>query len=208
LLFGRLPPTQPQVEQFYSERVPLLSSKTGVLLFVYSIILTRGVGVIKNDMDDSSQALVARFGHCSQELVNLVVTGAAVTNVFDGRKVLDGAVDDPNAYALRGIPTQQDIGFLTLLEALRLSKVCDALRCVLWGCGVCSRLFVRLFFGCVLCVWLCLCRQQKVGNHYKTPRFPIWVVGSSSHYTFCFALNKAVGQVCALRLATALHPTL
>ncbi len=34
-----------------------------------------------------------------------------------------------------------------------------------------------------------------MGNNYKTPRFPIWVVGSSSHYTFCFALNKGVGQV-------------
>jgi len=127
-----------------------------VLYFVYSVLQSRGLERIKQDMDDSGQPLVARFGHCSQELVNLIITGQAVTNVFDGRKVLDGNPDAPDAYALKGIDTQQEIGFLTLLEALRLSKV---------------------------------------GNNYKTPRSPIWVVGSTSHYTFIFALNRNVGQV-------------
>ncbi len=145
-----------EVEQFYSERVPLLQSKSGVLLFVYSVLMTRGVGTVTADMDDQSLALVARFGHCSQELVNLIITGQATSNVFDGRKVLDGSPDDPNAYALKGIARQPEIGYLTLLEALRLSKT---------------------------------------GTHYKTPKYPVWVVGSTSHYTFCFALHRGVGQV-------------
>lgn len=31
---------------------------------------------------------------------------------------------------------------------------------------------------------------SQVGSHYKTPRFPIWVVGSSSHFTVLFSLDK------------------
>ena len=35
----------------------------------------------------------------------------------------------------------------------------------------------------------------QVGDYYKTPNYPIWVVGSSSHYTVLFALNENVGKV-------------
>jgi len=98
------------------------SKDLGVLLYVYSIILTRGVKNILNDMDDNTQSLVQRFGHCSQELVNLMICGKAITNVFDGEKVLQGN------YRLRGIPEQMDIGYLTLLEVLRYTSVGDFLK--------------------------------------------------------------------------------
>ena len=67
-------------------------------------------------MDDFTQPLVQRFGHCSQELVNLVICGQAVSNVFDGDK-------DVGGLKVKGIPQTYDIGYLTLLEALRYSKV-------------------------------------------------------------------------------------
>lgn len=34
----------------------------------------------------------------------------------------------------------------------------------------------------------------KVGQHLKCPRWPIWVVGSESHYTVLFALDPAVQE--------------
>lgn len=131
-------------------------SSTGVLLFVYSVLLSRGIDVIRGDMDDNTLPLVARFGHCTQELVNLMLTGQAVTNIFDGRKVLDGDPDDPRAYALRGVPEQGEIGFLSLLEAMNYGAV---------------------------------------GDFYKSPKTPVWVVGSSSHYTILFAVDRRIGAI-------------
>ncbi|ETO29380.1 hypothetical protein RFI_07740 [Reticulomyxa filosa] len=38
---------------------------------------------------------------------------------------------------------------------------------------------------------------MKVGEHYKTPKFPIWVIGSSTHYSVLFALDEQVGKLSA-----------
>merc|ERR1712125_184903 len=40
--------------------------------------------------------------------------------------------------------------------------------------------------------WL---RQTQVGFNFKNPKFPIWMIGSSTHYTVCFALDKDVGKL-------------
>lgn len=148
-------PTIDDVNSFLFSHLPLLHSPLGVLTFVYSVLLTRGLDVIRGDMDDPTSYLVGQFGHSSQELVNLMMTGRAVTNVFDGEKVL-GDANDPTAFRLKGIPAQNEIGFLTLLEALRYSTV---------------------------------------GEYYKSPKFPIWVIGSSNHYTVMFSHDRRVGQL-------------
>lgn len=144
-----------EVTAFWTSHLPQLHSPLGVLPFVYSVLLTRGLAQLRSDMDDPSSYLVGNFGHSSQELVNLMMIGRAVTNVFDGEKVLGDAAD-PTAFRLKGVPAQNEIGFLTLLEALRYSTV---------------------------------------GEYYKSPRFPIWVVGSSNHYTVMFSLDRRVGAL-------------
>jgi len=138
--------------KFYAsdEGLNCIRSQIGVLCFVYSVILTRGVEAVKEEMDDAESPLVGRFGHCSQELVNLMLTGKAVTNVFDGAKVLGGG------YKLQGIDETSEVGFLTLLEYLRYSKV---------------------------------------GDNYKCPHFPVWVIGSESHYTVLFGVDKRIGRM-------------
>jgi hypothetical protein len=130
--------------------LPCLQSGIGVLLFVYSVLLTRGIDITKDDMDDREVPLVGRFGHCCQEAVNLVLTGRAVANVFDGEKELG---EGGAGLKLRGIDRPQDIGYLTLLEAMRYSKV---------------------------------------GEHFKDPKYPIWVVGSASHYTVLFGRDARI----------------
>lgn len=82
-----------------------------------------------------------------QEIVNLLLCGQAVPNVFDGRMDLGGGM------FLKGISTSVEVGFLTLLESLNFCKV---------------------------------------GQHLKCPKWPIWVVGSESHYTVLFALDTTV----------------
>ena len=82
-----------------------------------------------------------------QEIVNLLLCGQAVPNVFDERIDLGGGM------FLKGISRNVEVGFLTLLESLNFCKV---------------------------------------GQYLKCPRWPIWVVGSESHYTVLFALDISV----------------
>ncbi|XP_022768007.1 ubiquitin carboxyl-terminal hydrolase MINDY-3-like isoform X2 [Durio zibethinus] len=128
--------------------IPVFQSRMGALLFLISALLSRGLDCVQADRDDPSLPLVtAPFGHASQEIVNLLLCGQAVPNVFDGRMDLGGGM------FLKGISTSVEVGFLTLLESLNFCKV---------------------------------------GQNLKCPKWPIWVVGSESHYTVLFALDTAV----------------
>nr|DAD22552.1 TPA_asm: hypothetical protein HUJ06_024015 [Nelumbo nucifera] len=128
--------------------LPIFQSRMGAILFLISALLSRGLESVQADRDDPSLPLVtAPFGHASQEIVNLLLCGLAVPNVFDGRMDLGGGM------FLKGIPTSVEVGFLTLLESLNFCKV---------------------------------------GQHLKCPKWPIWVVGSESHYTVLFALDTHV----------------
>ncbi|KAK9110480.1 hypothetical protein Sjap_018540 [Stephania japonica] len=128
--------------------LPIFRSRLGAMLFLISSLLSRGLEFVQADRDDPSLPLVtAPFGHASQEIVNLLLCGQAVPNVFDGNMDLGGGM------FLKGIPTSVEVGFLTLLESLNLCKVGQLLKC---------------------------------------PKWPIWVVGSESHYTVIFALDTSV----------------
>lgn len=58
-----------------------MSEDGGVLIFVYSVILSRGIDRINNDKvyDDS---LIGMFGNTSVELMNLLLVGYATQNVY------------------------------------------------------------------------------------------------------------------------------
>ncbi|KAF0913873.1 hypothetical protein E2562_024948 [Oryza meyeriana var. granulata] len=130
--------------------ISLFESRLGAMLFLISALLSRGLECIQADRDDPSLPLVtAPFGHASQEVVNLLLCGEAVSNVFDGK------VDFGGGMFLKGIPNDVEVGFLTLLESLNLCKV---------------------------------------GQYLKCPKWPIWVVGSESHYSVLFALNPNVQE--------------
>uniref|UniRef100_A0A8C3G261 Ubiquitin carboxyl-terminal hydrolase MINDY n=1 Tax=Cyclopterus lumpus TaxID=8103 RepID=A0A8C3G261_CYCLU len=89
----------------------------GVLLFLYSVILTKGIENIRNEIQDTMEPLIDRVhGHGSQSFVNLLVTGHAVSNVWDGDRECSGM-------KLHGIYKQASVGFLTLMESLRYCKV-------------------------------------------------------------------------------------
>ncbi|KAF0045355.1 hypothetical protein F2P81_001884 [Scophthalmus maximus] len=88
----------------------------GVLLFLYSVILTKGIENIRNEIQDTMEPLIDPVhGHGSQSLVNLLVTGHAVSNVWDGDRECSGM-------KLHGIHKQASVGFLTLMESLRFCK--------------------------------------------------------------------------------------
>jgi hypothetical protein len=68
-------------------------------------------------MDVESSSLVGQYGHCNQEMLNLLLTGCASSNIFDGEIPLgDGLF-------IRGVTKRSQIGYLTHLEALRHCQV-------------------------------------------------------------------------------------
>lgn len=147
-----------EVQQLLEEAADAwLGGPYGVLSFVCSVLLTRGLETLREDMDDPNTPLIGRFGHCSQELVNLMLIGEATSNVFDGCRELGGDADDPTSKLLVkgvdggrvGLPT---IGFLSEMEPMR---------------------------------------YLQVGSLYKHPEFPLWVLGSPTHYTLIFSTQKA-----------------
>lgn len=139
-----------RIRNFLLTRLHVFERQGGVLLFVMSCVLSRGIEILRSEFDDpTGTRLTAQFGHCGQELMNLLLTGQAVSNVFDNTMKMTEEM------SLRGIQCQPAIGYLTQLEALRYCEV---------------------------------------GTYYKSPKYPIWVVGSTSHFTVLFGGVEAMKE--------------
>ena len=67
--------TEPAV-QFVRQRVgrpdQLFGSRCGCILFVMSLLLTRGLSGVTNDMDVESNTMIGPFGHCNQVTSHLL----------------------------------------------------------------------------------------------------------------------------------------
>jgi len=88
-----------------------------IVAFLYSVILTKGANSIMSEQQDIDETLIDPVhGHGSQSLINLLLTGIATQNVFDGNKDLCGLL-------LQGIACHGRVGFLSFLECLRYVKV-------------------------------------------------------------------------------------
>lgn len=77
------------MREFILSNLTYFQASNGCILFLYSLILTCGVENIRNSMDVVSDTLIGRHGYCTQELVNLMLTGKATSNVNDGTILLD-----------------------------------------------------------------------------------------------------------------------
>lgn len=106
-----------EVEKFFSENFTILSNRYGILLHLYSVLFTKGIENVLNEISDTSEPLIhSAFGYGSQSLINLMLTGRAVQHVFDNDQDIGGL-------KLKGIDRQSDIGFITLMEQLRYCTV-------------------------------------------------------------------------------------
>jgi hypothetical protein len=70
----------------------------------------------KADMDEPDTCLIAAHGYCSQDLVNLTLTGHAVTNCFNGKKDVAGKM-------CQGVQQRSRLGFLSLFEWFGYTQV-------------------------------------------------------------------------------------
>ena len=119
-------------------------SSWGLVLLLLSVLFTRGREKVLADMDtsQSSGSLIVNHAYCSQELVNLLMTGRANSHVHDGVEVHGGMV-------LNGIGKRGRIGFLSLNEWYGHIKVGAHMKCpftAVWV--VCSESHFSVLFGC------------------------------------------------------------
>lgn len=106
-----------EVKQFYVRNFGVLTDKYGVLLFLYSVILSKGVENVKSELSDLSDPLIhAVYGYGSQGLINLMLTGRAVGHVWDDVQHVGGL-------RLCGIDRQPDVGFITIMEHMQYCTV-------------------------------------------------------------------------------------
>ncbi|XP_038078272.1 probable ubiquitin carboxyl-terminal hydrolase MINDY-4 [Patiria miniata] len=125
------------------------STSSGCILVLYSAIQSRTVDKVIEDMDEPTNRLMGAHGYCTQDMVNLLLTGRAVSNVFNDIMELDSGAED--TMVLKGVNSRSDVGLLSLFEH---------------------------YESC------------KVGSNFKTPRYPIWVICSESHFSVLFCLKK------------------
>ncbi|KAK9817185.1 hypothetical protein WJX72_010771 [[Myrmecia] bisecta] len=100
------------MQQWFSRREALAEAVRALLpqymqASGYGLLLLRRQ--IQAERDEPESVLIARHGYCSPDLVNLLLTGRAVANCFNGDRQLDGKV-------YRGIPARSHLGLLTLFE--------------------------------------------------------------------------------------------
>ncbi|XP_068175577.1 probable ubiquitin carboxyl-terminal hydrolase MINDY-4 isoform X2 [Antennarius striatus] len=92
----------------------------GCILLAISAILSRSTEKVREDMDVPTSTLIGAHGYCTQELVNLLLCGRAVANVFDNDMELDSGKG--NMMLLKGIKSQCDVGLLSLFEHYNICK--------------------------------------------------------------------------------------
>ncbi|PFH34696.1 hypothetical protein BESB_067290 [Besnoitia besnoiti] len=113
-----------QVMEFYWKFYKLLiHAPAAVLSFLLSVVLTRGIQKVQADADTPDHPLLGLYGHCNQELVNLLLLGAGTSNVWDGDKNLGADGDTGAETVLGGVRKRPLVGFLTEMEALRYCEV-------------------------------------------------------------------------------------
>ncbi|XP_071198644.1 probable ubiquitin carboxyl-terminal hydrolase MINDY-4 isoform X5 [Salvelinus alpinus] len=121
----------------------------------------RSEGVLEKitciDVDNLKDLQLLVEQHIQQELVNLLLCGQAVSNVFNNNMELDSG--NGNLTLLKGIRGRSDIGLLSLFEHYNICKV---------------------------------------GSNLKTPKFPIWVVCSESHFSVLFGVQELLSDQCVI----------
>jgi len=83
----------------------------GVILFIYSLILSRGMESVHSDFGSTRARLLNETEEMSQSLLCLILTGRAVCYLHNGNVLYDGE-GQHLAAAQHGISGRSDVGFL------------------------------------------------------------------------------------------------
>nr|CAH7741071.1 unnamed protein product [Callosobruchus chinensis] len=104
------------VNKYYTENIAKIKAPYGVLLFLYSVIASKGLEQITLESDTQDPFIDETYGYGSQNLINLMITGRATTYVWDHDQ-------DVGGLKLKGVEKQSQIGFITIMEYHRYCTV-------------------------------------------------------------------------------------
>ncbi|KAJ8410653.1 hypothetical protein AAFF_G00186100 [Aldrovandia affinis] len=104
------------IQKFIYEHIQCFKEEGshGVILFLYSLIFSRTIDRLREDLDSTTSHLLhVSLGNfaCRQALMNLLLTGRASPNVFNGTLQYDEH-GDPLEQPLHGILARSDVGYL------------------------------------------------------------------------------------------------
>jgi len=142
----------------------------GLLMIVYSALLSRSCDGARSDMDTDTP-LVDGLGYCSMELVNLLLTGTAVSNVFDGHQCFGEAANTQTTAAM----DHSAAGGIRGPAGAAGNEEEEEQQLVIKGVAGRSRVGLLTLFE-----WY---RYVEVGSFLKSPQLPVWVVCSESHFS-------------------------
>ncbi|KAM9797042.1 probable ubiquitin carboxyl-terminal hydrolase MINDY-4 isoform X2 [Syngnathus typhle] len=160
------------------------TGELGCLLLTISAVLSRSIDKLKEDMDVATTALIGAHGYCTQELVNLLLVGRAVSNVFDGNVELDSG--NGNSTLLKGIKSHCNIGLLSLFEHYNIFKVGDFLKNPLFPIWVvCSESHFSVLFGL---------QEELLTNQDKSVEFDLYYYDGLANQQEEIRLTVSVGK--------------
>jgi len=105
------------LERFMKKQLSFFESTNGngCILLLYSVILSRTVERVIEDLGDANSTLMGLHDSCSQAMINLLLTGRAAANVFNG-DIEYNKNGRKLSHPLNGIKDRSEIGFLSLEE--------------------------------------------------------------------------------------------
>lgn len=69
----------------------MLKDQYGILLLLYTVMCTKGASEICFEMSDPTEPMIdSTYGYGSQSLINLMLTGRAVSHVWDHDQDISG----------------------------------------------------------------------------------------------------------------------
>lgn len=109
------------VQEYYSSCIFKLQEEncSSCVTFLISVLMTHGLKRIREEMDDENSSLIGKHSHCNQEVVNLLLVGKAVTNIFNN----EVSFGREETTVLRGITSRSNIGLLSLYEHYKSCQV-------------------------------------------------------------------------------------
>ena len=172
-------PSKAAVAAVVEANLPVLarSSGPGLALLVYSAMLTRGLQDVVSDMDTGmggAATLIGAHNYATQ-----------VTNSFRSTALFQ--VNIASCFVLQELVN-------LLLVGRAHSNVFDGTEVVPGSCGDGSDNLLLRGIPVRACVGFVSLFESlgyiKVGDHFKCPAVPIWVVSSESHYSVIFAAPR------------------
>uniref|UniRef100_A0A3Q0RYI9 Ubiquitin carboxyl-terminal hydrolase MINDY n=1 Tax=Amphilophus citrinellus TaxID=61819 RepID=A0A3Q0RYI9_AMPCI len=176
-------PTRPYKSEGVLEKFE--TGMLGCMLLTISAILSRSIEKVREDMDVPTTTLIGAHGYCTQELVNLLLCGRAVSNVFDNDMELDSG--NGNMTLLKGIKGHCDVGLLSLFEHYNICKVGGYLKTPQYPIWVvCSESHFSVLFGL---------QRELLTNEDSGPDFDLYYFDGLANQQEEIRLTVSVGKL-------------